>query len=227
MDIRNSVILVTSAGTALGCTLATHFLKLGAEVIVADTDSALLLETIKRCRKIVNDVDYYHLPDNTPLSIEALFDHIDDHFTDGIDVLINHWPSQPLPSLIDETHTNQDFAESLTVVVSSLYGYGQVTARRMRQHNTKGVIVNLTSNQTQNMDDSMNNMSAMLTGLTQSWAKELDQFNIRVGAVVPSHQRISRCEHGKWARVQDELIRNTEYIVANDYFNGRVMAAEA
>ncbi len=227
MDIRNSVILVTSAGTALGCTLATHFLKLGAQVIVADTDRALLLETIKRCREIVSEVDYYHLPDNTSSSIEALFDHIDQHFSDGIDVLINHWPSQPLPTLIDEDRTNQDFAECFTGVVSPLYSYGQVTARRMRQHNTQGVIVNLTSSQTQNTNDDMNNMSAMVTGLTQSWAKELDQFNIRVGAVVPSHQRISRCEHGNWARIQDELIRNAEYIVANDYFNGRVMAAEA
>lgn len=227
MDIRNSVILITSAGTALGCTLATHFLKLGAQVIVADTDSALLLETIKRCREIVDEVEYYHLPDNSSSSIEALFDHIDEHFSEGIDVLINHWPSQPLPTLINDDQSNRDFAECLTGVVSSLYSYGQISVRRMRQHNTKGVIVNLTPSHAHQVDGGMNNVSAMVTGLTQSWAKELDQFNIRVGAVVPSHQRISKCEHGKWARVQDELIRNAEYIVANDYFNGRVMAAEA
>ncbi|HFQ5059131.1 TPA: short-chain dehydrogenase, partial [Vibrio vulnificus] len=29
-----------------------------------------------------------------------------------------------------------------------------------------------------------------------------------------------------WAQVQDELIRNAEYIVANEYFSGRVVTTE-
>ncbi|QSA19825.1 short-chain dehydrogenase, partial [Vibrio furnissii] len=32
-------------------------------------------------------------------------------------------------------------------------------------------------------------------------------------------------EHEHWAAVNDELIRNTEYIVSNEYFSGRVMSA--
>ena len=56
---------------------------------------------------------------------------------------------------------------------------------------------------------------------TQSWAKELTPFNIRVGGVVPTVEH----DNTHWAEVQDELIRNTEYIVSNDYFSGRVMAA--
>jgi len=176
---------------------------------------------------MVDDVNYYHLADHSAESIEELFDYIDQNFEQGIDVLINHWPSLPLPSLISEGRNSEDFAKRLTGIASSLYSYGQVTARRMRKHNKKGVIVNLTTNQELGQFDGLENVSAMITGLTQSWAKELTQFNIRVGAVIPMCYHLSKTDYGRWAQVQDELIRNTEYIVANDYFNGRVMAAEA
>lgn len=94
-------------------------------------------------------------------------------------------------------------------------------------HKKPGVIVNLTSHQQQTLPEGLENVSAMIVGFTQTWAKELDPFNIRVGGVIPAQFRTRDSANGDWAYVQDEMIRNTEYIVSNDYFNGRVMAAEA
>ncbi|USD66084.1 SDR family oxidoreductase [Vibrio sp. SCSIO 43136] len=226
MDIKNSVVLITSAGTALGSTLATHFLTLGAKVIVADTDSHALLETIKRCRAVVDKVNYFHLSNTSVQSVNALFDYIDDNFDQGLDVLVNYWPSAPLPSLLSEKPSRNSFTTELASFASPLYSFGQVGASRMRSQGKHGVIVNLSAALNDSESEGLENVSALLTGMTQSWAKELNPFKIRVGGVVPNISQLSsHCR--KRAHLQDELIRNTEYIVANDYFNGRVMAAEA
>lgn len=70
-------------------------------------------------------------------------------------------------------------------------------------------------------------MAALVSGFTHSWAKELTPFNIRVGGVIPSvsHTREDLDER-HWAEIQDELVRNTAYIVSNEYFSGRVVATE-
>ncbi|MFA0252814.1 hypothetical protein AB4480_25705, partial [Vibrio sp. 10N.261.45.A4] len=62
-------------------------------------------------------------------------------------------------------------------------------------------------------------------GLTKSWAKELNPFDIRVGGILPSvhHSRHDDYQNS-FANIREELIRNTEYIVSNDSFNGRVMS---
>lgn len=93
MDIRNSVILITSAGSGLGSTLAVHFTSLGARVVVADTDSIALLDTVKRCRTLSDGIYYYPLPDHSSESIQSLFNYIDERFPNGVDVLINNYPA--------------------------------------------------------------------------------------------------------------------------------------
>ena len=70
-------------------------------------------------------------------------------------------------------------------------------------------------------------MTALVAGFTHSWAKELTPFNIRVGGVIPSlNYSTEDVDKRQWAQVQDELVRNTAYIVANDYFSGRVVTTE-
>ncbi|WP_104401843.1 SDR family oxidoreductase [Vibrio penaeicida] len=226
MDIRNSVVLITSAGSGLGSTLAVHFTSLGARVVVADTDSKALLDTVKRCRTLSDSIYYYPLPDHSSESIQSLFNYIDERFENGVDVLINNWPSMPLPRLFG-SEQGEEFTHKLSSLASSLYGYGKASALRMRMHKKSGVIVNLTSHQQHNLPEGLENVSAMIVGFTQTWAKELDPFNIRVGGVIPTQFRAKDSANGDWAYVQDEMIRNTEYIVSNDYFNGRVMASEA
>ncbi|HGH8127009.1 TPA: short-chain dehydrogenase, partial [Vibrio cholerae] len=66
--------------------------------------------------------------------------------------------------------------------------------------------------------------NSMVSGFTQSWAQELTPFNIRVGGVVPQIASAND-EIVHWSEMREELIRNTEYIVSNEYFSGRVMSA--
>ncbi|MCG3730418.1 SDR family oxidoreductase [Vibrio cincinnatiensis] len=222
MNINRALVLITSAGSSLGSTLAIHFARLGAKVILCDTDQHKLIETWQRCQSVVDDVHYYPLTDHSLASIDQLFTHIETMHQTAPDVLINYWPTTPFPSVIDDRPTEQ-FIQQMVTMAASLFTFGQACAERMRQHQTKGVIVNMVSYSTLEERSGIENANSMVSGFTQSWAKELTPFNIRVGGVIPVISERGNPEH--WAEMQDELIRNTEYIVANEYFSGRVMSA--
>lgn len=222
MNIESALVLITSASSLLGSTLAIHFARLGARVILCDTNQQGLLETFKRCRDISHEVEQYHLADYSLHSIHNMLDHIEHTYQSVPDVLINNWPNAPLPSVVDE-HPAELFIQKLALMASSLFTFGQACSERMRHRSAKGVIVNVLSyNSPQDMPG-IENATSMVSGFTQSWAKELTPFNIRVGGVVPMISANDESVH--WAAVNDELIRNTEYIVANEYFSGRVMSA--
>ena len=95
----------------------------------------------------------------------------------------------------------------------------------MRKHKKEGVIINLGHHQNVNQPCSLDNSKALLTGLTKSWAKELNPFNIRVGGVTP--RLFNKVSAHTVNLINQELIKNTEYIVENDYFNGRILEATA
>lgn len=222
MNIGSSLVLITSASSLLGSTLALHFARLGASVVLCDTDSAGLEETRKRCQDISGHIRTYPLSDYGLPSIQAMLDDIELHYKTVPDVLINNWPNAPLPALTDHQPTER-FIKKLALMAASMFTFGQVCSERMRKHNTKGVIVNVLSyNSPQDMPG-IENATSMVSGFTQSWARDLTPFNIRVGGVVPMISANDETVH--WAEVNDELIRNTEYIVANEYFSGRVMSA--
>ncbi len=140
-------------------------------------------------------------------------------------MLVNNWSGNQLPKLIDDS-SDDLFSTAVSVMASTLFNFGQATAERMRTDNKKGVIVNVASLEDCQDLSGFENVTSMIAGFTQSWAKELTPFNIRVGGVVPALHPTSSGRQFHWAQVQDELIRNTEYIVSNEYFSGRVMSAE-
>lgn len=59
MEIKSSIILVTSAGSQLGGTIANHLVNLGATVILCDIDSASLDETYQVCSRYSTSVYSY------------------------------------------------------------------------------------------------------------------------------------------------------------------------
>ncbi|WP_099611455.1 SDR family oxidoreductase [Vibrio fujianensis] len=222
MEINKALVVITSASSLFGCTLATHFTRLGANVIICDTQHSKLIESWKNCQRLSGNIDYYALNDHSFVSIDLLFSYIVQQFNKAPDVLINHWPALPFPSLIDDK-TNQHFIEQMGDITSSLFTFGQACTIRMREHQTKGVIVNVISYPECDEKSGIDTARSLVAGLTQTWGKELTPFNIRVGGVVPMSDKHTSDSH--WAEVQDELIRNTEYIVANDYFSGRIISA--
>lgn len=220
MNITNSVVLITSAGSQVGSTLACHFATLGATIVLSDKDTASLNETFKLCREVSSDVYQFPIADDSLSSLSTLFEFIDQEIQRSPDVLINTITVQSMPNIFDHS-AGDAFTQNLALMAATLFTYGQATAEKMRQDKKQGVIVNVISHNNYQDMSGLDNAASMVAGFTQSWAKQLTPYNIRVGGVIPGVENGSM----HWAEVRDELIRNTEYIVSNDYFSGRVMAA--
>lgn len=221
MKVKNALILITSTHAQLSSTLAMHFSTLGASVIICDSSGDNLASNNNIEPSSNGNIEYYSLPDHSPESIKRLFDDIEENYQSAPDVLINHWPIIAFPSLIEEQATDR-FILQLTNMAASLFSFGQTCSEKMRQYQSQGVIINVVwQNSAQHAGIETTN--SIVLGLTQSWANELTPYNIRVAGVIPLVNDNNESLH--WAQIQDELIRNTEYIVANDYFSGRVIAA--
>lgn len=225
MNIQSAVVLVTSAGSNLGETLAAHFCSLGATVVLCDQNKSKLAYAYQRCCNISEQVSSFHLPNYNQAAIEQLFDFVHTQHHTSPNVLVNNWPVYSMPSLLDD-YSPDVLTQTMTLMASTLFNFGHATAERMRQDNKKGVIVNVISLEACQDLSGLDNVVSLVSGFTQSWAKELTPFNIRVGGVVPSVSPTSGSDPLHWAYIQDELIRNTEYIVSNDYFSGRIMSAK-
>ncbi|SHO55930.1 SDR family oxidoreductase [Vibrio quintilis] len=222
MHVKNSIILLTSAGTLFGNALAERFAQLGARIILTDKDHERLISVYEQSKTISNNIHYFYMDDYKPESIEALLNYIQNKFNQAPDILINHWPGTPLPSVTDD-HPLEQFTQNLTDMISTLFSFGQMSAERMRQEDQEGVIINIMSSNDQHSIQGFESSASMISGMTQSWSKELTPFNIRVGAVLPSEK--VQDNNSNMSIQLDELIRNTEYIVENEYFSGRTMSA--
>ncbi|RJX68455.1 SDR family oxidoreductase [Vibrio sinensis] len=220
MDIKSALVLVSSAGSKIGRTLAAHFASLGATVVICDKDSQALEETYLQCLRISTQVIQCPLPNYSIHSINHLFEFIDQKAQRSPNILINTLTTEAMPDIFDQ-QANELYSQRLSQVATTLYSFGQVTAQRMRNNNSHGVIVNVIGHDDLYDSERHDNTAFMVAGFTQSWAKQLSEFNIRVGGVVPCNEPNGM----HWAEIQDELIRNTEYIVTNEYFSGRVVAA--
>ncbi len=76
MNIQSAIVVITSAGSTLGETLAAHFCELGAKVILCDQQQTRLTNTYELCLKISRDVHQFHISDYSKDSINQLFDFV-------------------------------------------------------------------------------------------------------------------------------------------------------
>lgn len=226
MDIKESIILVTSAGSVIGRTCSSHFAHLGATLIVCDQNADALKASYEQISAFTNRVFAMHVCSDDTTSINLLFDQIESELGATPDVVVNCWTSSPMPSLMAPEPLST-YIDHLSSAARFLYTYGQVAAERFRRRNKKGVIVNVVSHDNHEDLTGVESMAALVSGFTYSWAKELTPFNIRVGGVIPSITHTKEdLDDIHWAEIQDELVRNTEYIVSNEYFSGRVVSTE-
>jgi len=227
MNIAQSVIVITAAGSPMGKAISLHFASLGAKLALVDTEAERLQQTQKACLATGADSYPFLLAHQDEASIATLINKVHQHF-EAIDVLVNYWLGSDLPMLFSPASVEQ-FCLALTEGAAPFFIFGKQAANYMRKHHSEGVIINLAANQINTHQPINNGSKAMITGLTQSWAKELAEFNIRVGGVVPlSFKHESAHPQNKLLSqtLQYEIVRSAEYIVSNDYFNGRMIEAE-
>lgn len=187
MNIAKSVIVITAAGTPTGRAMAEHFCKLNARVALVDTDCQKLQATYEACLKAGGICFSFFLANRSVDNIAYLFEEINREMG-AVDVLINYWQAcSSVPGLLTHKHpANDSIADTIADVASNLYLFGRGAAFNMLDKGRKGVIVNIPGVMSdQGVYQALDSSNAVIKGLTQSWAQELEHANIRVGGVLP------------------------------------------
>ncbi len=217
MKITNSVIVITAAGTRTGSAIAEYFCQLGAHVALVDIEPTQLESSFKTCVETGGTCYSFVLNSLNIESISHLFNEISDQLGD-IDVLINYWQTNGLPYLL----ANEDTTHFFSDITLNPYLFGRGAALKMLAQKRKGVIINIPSIE-KNKGSEDNSATAVMRGLTQSWAKELAPANIRVAGVLPELRHIDKGIHRRESLINYDMLDGAVYIVENDSFNGRML----
>ncbi|AMG29654.1 short-chain dehydrogenase [Grimontia hollisae] len=226
MDIAKSVIVITAAGTPTGRALAEHFCRLNARVALVDIDSHKLQTTYESCLNAGGTCFSFFLANRSVENISYLFEEVNREMG-AVDVLINYWQAGGLPSLLaSQEAANGVVKDTIADVASNLYLFGRGAAFNMLDKGRKGVIVNIPGVLSNKGNlPTIDSSNAVIKGLTQSWAQELQHANIRVAGVLPRLRHSADGNVHYLPVVNYDMIDGAAYIVENDSFTGRILEA--
>jgi 3-oxoacyl-[acyl-carrier protein] reductase len=133
----------------------------------------------------------------------------------------------------------QEWQSVIDVNLTGVFLCGREAATKMIENNTQGVIINIASlSKAGNMGQT--NYSAAKAGvdaMTVTWAKELSRYGIRTGGIAPGFiatemvagmkpEALEKLSAGiplKRLGKPEEIGITAQYIIENDYFNGRTI----
>jgi 3-oxoacyl-[acyl-carrier protein] reductase len=243
MDIAQSKVLITGGAGGIGNFIANGLLLQSEKVIIIDMDQQLLND-LPPHQKLLK----YHCDITDAAAVEALIKKIFET-EGGINVCINNAGiihSEPLVNLLSREEKKHSIANWKKVIDVNLNGVFYVTsnvAENMILQKQKGVIINISSISAQgNIGQSAYTASkAAVEGLTKTWSKELGMFKIRCACIAPgffdtpsTRESLTENTLSKWqksvpiARLGElkELLSAVEFIIQNEYFNGKVLALD-
>jgi 3-oxoacyl-[acyl-carrier protein] reductase len=243
MNIDRSIIAITGAGGGLGAAMARRLAKRGARLALLDfrldTLEALQAELAlpeKDCLALQCDVSQED-------PVDRVFADIADHFG-GLDVLINNagitrdalmlkFKDGELISRMSLEAWNAVIGVNLTGV----FLCGRAAAEQMVRAGNGGLIINISSiSRAGNMGQT--NYSAAKAGvvaMTVAWAKEFVRYGIRVNSISPGFigtELVMSMKPEALAKMTsmipagrvgepDEIAHTVQYLVENDFVNGR------
>ncbi|MCB0332935.1 MAG: SDR family NAD(P)-dependent oxidoreductase [Bdellovibrionales bacterium] len=242
MQTEGKVAVVTGGVSGFGRAMVEQLCKQGAQVVVFDRDPD---GAQKLSQNETKDVLFLQCDITVPGEVEKAVETTFQQFG-CIDILINNAGilfSAPLISFSGgkfERHSIEDWNKVINTNLTSVFLVTSFVAQKMVQKRTKGVIINISSISA-NGNPGQSAYSAAKAGvnaLTATWARELSMLGIRVAAVAPgffdtpsTHEavpettlkeikkRIPLRRLGK----MEELVYGVMHIIANDFYNGKVL----
>ncbi|MEH7307012.1 SDR family NAD(P)-dependent oxidoreductase [Neobacillus drentensis] len=185
--MNNKVVMITGASKGLGRALTLAFANEGAKLAICSRTQDKLLKVKEEAQKLGAEVLVVTADISNSRDVERFVAMTEEAFG-HIDVLINNasilGPS-PMPYLLD--YPEEDFAEVLKVNAVSPFLVTRRVIPGMLERN-EGSIINVTSEagHTGYAGWGAYGISKFaVEGLTQTWADELRETNVRVNMVDP------------------------------------------
>jgi 3-oxoacyl-[acyl-carrier protein] reductase len=243
MELSQSKILVTGGGKGIGYFISTGLIKKGAKVIVIDLNEQLLRDIPDQKNLIKYQCDI-----TDAAAVEKVIEQIFET-NGGINVCINNAGiihSEPLVNILsreEKRHSIINWQKVINVNLNAVFYVTANVVEKMIAKKGKGVIINISSISAQgNIGQSAYSASkAAVEALTKTWSKELGMFKIRCACIAPGFfdtpsTRKSLTENmlAKWQKnvaigrlgELDELLSAVEFIISNEYFNGKVLSLD-
>jgi len=245
MELRGKTILITGAGRGLGAAMAKSLASRGAELALLDLDDAGLAEVRTACQALGVRTETYRCNVAAEPDVVATFDRVVTDFG-RLDVVIANAGILRDGLLVKakdrEIAGKLSLAQWQAVIDVNLTGVfltGREAAERMIKLGQGGIIINISSlSRAGNFGQS--NYSAAKAGvaaLTVVWAKELARHGIRVNAIAPGFIKTEMVASMKPEILEKmaagipvqrlgepaEIASTVEFIITNDYVNGRVL----
>lgn len=178
MRLENKVAIVTGAASGIGKAIAESFVKEGAKVVYSDVNTPENFETASNALFMKCDV-------SSSKDVDILIDGAVDHFG-KIDIMVNNAGIGGLGGILDVTNENWD--KTIGINLSGVMYGMRAAANKMKDSNTKGVIINMSS-----ILGSVGFNGAIaycaakggIVQLTHAGALDLAKYKIRVNAIAP------------------------------------------
>ena len=243
MNVEQSVIAITGAGGGLGAAMAQRFAAEGASLALLDFRPELLeklasgLDTDGR-KLLLLPCDVSKESD-----VDDAFRKAADHFG-RLDVLVNNAgitrDALTLKFRDGELAARmslEDWQAVIDVNLTGVFLCGRAAAEQMIRAGNGGLIINISSiSRAGNMGQA--NYSASKAGvaaMSVTWAKEFARYHIRVNTISPGFigtEMVRAMKPEALAKIAamvpagrigepDEIAHTAQYLVENDYVNGR------
>jgi len=188
-DLSGKVALITGASRGIGEATARLLARHGARVVVASRKLDACEKVAADIRKQGGDAVAMACHIGAMDQIEALFAGIDEKFG-RLDILVNNAAANPYYGHILDTDLAA-FDKTVEVNIRGYFFMSIEAGKRMRKQGG-GAIVNVASVNGVRpgpMQGIYSITKAAVINMTQSFAKECGQFNIRVNALLPGLTR--------------------------------------
>jgi 3-oxoacyl-[acyl-carrier protein] reductase len=242
MEIAGKKVVITGGGRGMGRKFAEDLQQLGAQPHVLDVIEENLAD-LKEQTGIPGTI----LDVTNEADVEAFFDkYAAEH--GAPDVLVNNAgiTADGLFVKMKEGETKKfpmsNWEKVLSVNLTGVFLCGREAAAQMLKQDVAGVIINISSIcRSGNLGQT--NYSATksaIDAMTVTWAKELARYGIRVGAIAPGYIKtemvanirqdvldkiVANIPVGRLGEMS-EISRTVQFIIANDFFTGRVIEVD-
>jgi len=241
MELKDSKIIITGAGSGFGKAMALSFANLGAKIAGLDINQEALEELKNQNR----DINIYLCDVTNHIKIDEIFQLIFLEFG-GSNILINNagiMKNSPLVNFLqrnERRHSIEMWNEVIDVNLNSVFYTTRTFVDLMLKNRCKGAIINISSIAANgNIGQTAYSASkAAVEAMTKVWAKELGTFGIRSVAIAPgfidtsgTHNAMEEKMLNKWIEKTPlrrigkiyEIVSATQFAIENDFLNGEVI----